>query len=155
MNITIKVPGKPQTWTGDDAAARDALKALGMNSDRARSLIPLFTEVVELPPSVVTALVRARVIKSVRMAPTEPRALSPSALQRLYDRLFVRMVEEVRGGLEDMESDRGGEEGGADVAVELAETVFFNYSRELAPMMAGLGLRKSRIVWAVAEAAAG
>ena len=65
------------------------------------------------------------------------------------------MAAEGRGGRGERGSDGGGEEGGADVAVELAETVFFNYSRELAPMMAGLGLRKSRIVWAVAEAAAG
>lgn len=128
----------------DTDDARAALQGVAA-PDRLNALFPIFgrsmSAPVKLLPKELIALGKAGLLK------TAPK-VDP---QRAYDRLLDEAAKEVRNGARDYEEDVGSDPDW----FELADAVFSGRAREFAPLMKELGLRRSDVVLAIAEAAAG
>lgn len=128
----------------DTDEARAALKGV-MSPDRLNTLFPTFgrsmTAPVKLLPKELVALGKAGLLK------TTPK-IDP---QKAYDKLLDEAAKEVRNGAWDYERDVDSDPDW----FELADAVFSGRAREFAPLMKELGLRRSDVVMAIAEAAAG
>lgn len=139
-----------QTWGNistilvDANDAREALKGV-MTPDRLNVMFPTFgrsmTSPVKLLPKELIALGKAGLLK------TAPK-VNP---QRAYDKLLDAAVRETRDAGRDYEQDLDSDPDW----LEMADATFSGHEREFAPLMKELGLRRSDVVMAIAEAAAG
>jgi hypothetical protein len=136
--------GNISTILVDADEARATLKGV-MTPDRLNTLFPTFGRAMNSPVKLLAkelvALGKAGLLK------TAPK-VSP---QQTYEKLLDAAATEVRNGAEDY--DQGGS--GDPDWFELADEVFSGRAREFAPLMKELGLRRSDVVMAIAEAAAG
>lgn len=151
--VRIKVTGRPEQYTGDADAIRAALRAGGVHPDRVRVLVPMFADTATLPPREANLALRAGVVSlDAASRPTRsPRELGTPAAQRLYDRLMERLRREVTEGVQDYNGDSNLE----GVAWDLAAGVYALHARELAPLMAALGVPQRDVITALVEGALG
>ena len=138
---TVTLPLGKGSVEIDRDLAEAALRETGVNPDRIRSILPTFSgdSVRPMTPGELKTLTRAGVLPKPGKAPS---ALSPSSAQRALDTWLRKLPRENEPAAPGTEFD-------------LAEGIYLERSREIAPLLTALGISRRTAISMIAEALSG